>query len=121
MCKCKWCGDLTAMDGTKECDRCYELRTRIDDDPELAKKILEGQPKILKSFETFTHEDVWKIRRFLCPGCGCKVDPISQMYMAIDSKQNKDFGAFTFPCPDKNCNLRFILKTHTYVVEIYNK
>ena len=36
---CKWCGEPTPMLGTKECDRCYELRSRIEYDPALAVKI----------------------------------------------------------------------------------
>lgn len=36
---CKWCGNLTVNKGTKECDRCWELRHRIEMDPELANKI----------------------------------------------------------------------------------
>lgn len=28
--------------GTNRCDRCYELETRIKDDPELAMKVLGG-------------------------------------------------------------------------------
>lgn len=38
---CKWCGNPTLMTGTKECDRCYELNTRISANPELALQMLE--------------------------------------------------------------------------------
>jgi len=37
---CKFCGDQTLMLGTKLCDRCWELRTRISRDIDLAKKIM---------------------------------------------------------------------------------
>lgn len=37
---CRLCGTATLMLGTKLCDRCYELETRIQRDPELALKIL---------------------------------------------------------------------------------
>lgn len=37
---CKWCGEDTPMLGTKECDRCWELRHRIENDMELAKKMM---------------------------------------------------------------------------------
>lgn len=37
---CGICGNLTPMLGTKRCDRCWELETRIKMDPKLAKKIL---------------------------------------------------------------------------------
>lgn len=37
---CELCGRSTLMIGTKRCVRCYELETRIQDDPALARKIL---------------------------------------------------------------------------------
>jgi len=37
---CGLCDILTAMTGTKRCDRCWELEKRIEADPELAKRIL---------------------------------------------------------------------------------
>jgi hypothetical protein len=37
---CSECGDWTPMVGTELCDRCWELKTRIEQDPELAPKIL---------------------------------------------------------------------------------
>lgn len=27
--KCKWCGELTAMTATKECDGCHEVTSRL--------------------------------------------------------------------------------------------
>lgn len=39
-CPCRWCGTPTRMLFTKECDRCHELRTRIEWDPELARQIM---------------------------------------------------------------------------------
>lgn len=41
-CKCKYCGNETKMTGTKLCDRCWELETRIYADLELAKKIIKS-------------------------------------------------------------------------------
>jgi len=38
---CGLCGDATRMKGTERCDRCYELETRIQDNPTLARLILE--------------------------------------------------------------------------------
>lgn len=38
---CTLCGTPTRMLGTKRCDRCWELETRIQRDPALARKILE--------------------------------------------------------------------------------
>lgn len=38
--KCTLCGNPTTMLGTKLCDRCWELKSRIEADPDLAKKIL---------------------------------------------------------------------------------
>ena len=40
VCNCKWCGQKTNFTGTKECNRCWELRHRIETDVELAEKIL---------------------------------------------------------------------------------
>lgn len=37
---CKTCGRSTTMLGTKQCDRCYELDSRIRSDPDLARKLL---------------------------------------------------------------------------------
>jgi len=37
---CTLCGAKTHMTGTRLCDRCWELRKRIEADPELAQKIL---------------------------------------------------------------------------------
>lgn len=39
---CKWCQTPTPMTGTKECNRCWELRTRIEWDPQLANKIMKS-------------------------------------------------------------------------------
>ena len=40
-CPCELCGDRTSMTGTKRCDRCWELETRIQSAPELARRILD--------------------------------------------------------------------------------
>lgn len=40
MIPCQWCGTPTRMLGTKECDRCWELRSRIQHDMSLAKQML---------------------------------------------------------------------------------
>ena len=37
---CKWCGGKTVNTGTKECDRCWELRHRIENNMELAKMMM---------------------------------------------------------------------------------
>ena len=37
---CRICKDETPMLGTKLCDRCWELETRINRDPDLAERIL---------------------------------------------------------------------------------
>lgn len=36
---CKWCARPCA-DNSTECDRCWELRTRVERDPELAGKMV---------------------------------------------------------------------------------
>jgi hypothetical protein len=43
--KCRLCGGNTTMLGTKLCDRCWELETRIQSDMELAEKILRNAKK----------------------------------------------------------------------------
>lgn len=37
---CKWCGKPTPMLGTKECDAHWELRSRIEREPDMAERIL---------------------------------------------------------------------------------
>ena len=37
---CTICGNKTTMTGTKLCDRCWELKSRIEMDLDLAKKII---------------------------------------------------------------------------------
>ncbi len=41
-CRCELCGQMTSMLGTKRCDRCWELESRMHFDPELARKIMEA-------------------------------------------------------------------------------
>jgi hypothetical protein len=38
---CKICGTPTTFTGTELCNRCWELKSRIEMYPELARKILE--------------------------------------------------------------------------------
>ena len=40
ICNCKWCGQKTDFTGTKECNRCWELRHRIESDMDLAETML---------------------------------------------------------------------------------
>lgn len=42
---CGICGTPTAMSGTRRCDRCWELETRIRGDIDLARKILASYDK----------------------------------------------------------------------------
>jgi len=39
--KCKWCGEDTFSTGTRECNRCWELRTKIEPNIRLAQKMLK--------------------------------------------------------------------------------
>lgn len=50
---CTICGRETPMLGTKLCDRCWELSSRIKADPDLARKILAD---LDKNKETETDE-----------------------------------------------------------------
>jgi hypothetical protein len=48
---CRICTQPTPMLGTKLCDRCYELETRVKRDPELAAQILASvRPAASKSY-----------------------------------------------------------------------
>ena len=38
---CKYCGELTSMTGTKMCDNCWEMESRMSRNIEVAEKILE--------------------------------------------------------------------------------
>lgn len=46
---CALCGRMTPKGGTRRCDRCWELESRIEDDPNLAMdilyRVLRGNPK----------------------------------------------------------------------------
>lgn len=37
---CRLCGEMTRMESTKLCDRCWELERRIERDPSIAAAIL---------------------------------------------------------------------------------
>jgi len=43
---CKWCSEDTDLVGIEECDRCYELRSRIEKDPDLAETILVAMDEL---------------------------------------------------------------------------
>lgn len=49
--ECTVCGDLTNKLGTKLCDRCWELKSRIERHPTLAMKILGELDKVLIEME----------------------------------------------------------------------
>jgi hypothetical protein len=38
---CKWCGKPTPMLGTKECNYHWELRTKLQIDPVMARRMLK--------------------------------------------------------------------------------
>jgi hypothetical protein len=40
--KCELCGELTAMTGTKRCDRCWEVERWVTANPEIAGKVLRN-------------------------------------------------------------------------------
>ena len=40
ICNCKWCGQETDFTGTEECNRCWELRHRIESNMDLAETML---------------------------------------------------------------------------------
>lgn len=42
---CELCGDSTSMTATKRCNRCWELETRIQNDLDLALKIIANLGK----------------------------------------------------------------------------
>ena len=43
---CKWCNKETDLLGIEECDRCYEIRSRIEKDPDLAETILVAMDEL---------------------------------------------------------------------------
>jgi len=43
--KCKWCGNETQMTISKECNKCWELRHRIQIDVKLSERILKAIKK----------------------------------------------------------------------------
>lgn len=42
ICACGLCGTATLHTGTKRCDACWELETRIHGNPALAQRILDA-------------------------------------------------------------------------------
>lgn len=38
---CRWCGKPTKMLGTRNCDSCFELLTRLSQQPALAERMME--------------------------------------------------------------------------------
>jgi len=65
---CKWCGTKTSMLGTKECDGCWELRHRIENDIDMAKKMIKAltteetpnlKYKLIPAHNKTTVVDVW--------------------------------------------------------------
>lgn len=45
---CKWCRKQTPMLGTKMCDGCWELSTRISRDLDLAERMIEHFGRTMK-------------------------------------------------------------------------
>lgn len=39
-CNCKWCGSSEGYAGTQECDQCYNIRSAIETNPQLAARML---------------------------------------------------------------------------------
>lgn len=66
---CELCSEQTDKTGTKRCDRCYELETRIQDNPQLAELILErvNIERQIKAIET--RERIKKRAYELDPEC----------------------------------------------------
>lgn len=58
---CTLCGTKTFMLGTRLCDRCWELKHRVEHDPHLAAKILDG----MREPEVYDHYPRGSYRRGL--------------------------------------------------------
>jgi hypothetical protein len=67
--ECELCGDQTNKTGTKRCDRCYELETRIQDNPQLAELILERVNIDRQIKESETRDRIKKRAYELDPEC----------------------------------------------------
>lgn len=62
--KCRLCNNETTMLGTKLCDRCYELETRIQRDLELATQIVMALQKAqapTMNIDEFIRDGICKI------------------------------------------------------------
>ena len=54
---CKWCGEgplILGMQKSKMCNRCYELNSCIQEDPVMARKILESVEEMCSEAEVPT-------------------------------------------------------------------
>jgi hypothetical protein len=50
--KCKWCGEPTMMNMTRECDACWHLHKLIEEKPEIAIKMLvKAKVSVTKKME----------------------------------------------------------------------
>ena len=67
---CKLCSNPTTCLETQLCDKCWELKTRIENDPKLAQKILDqiNKPKLIIEFPTEQHRE--KFMGWLSDGGG---------------------------------------------------
>lgn len=70
MVDCRICGTPTDNDGTRRCDRCWELERRIEADPDLAQQILAKlfPPAAPKTRDCDCPDD--GCQSYGCAGCG---------------------------------------------------
>lgn len=54
---CRWCGSPTTMLGTQECDEHWELRTRVEAEPDMARRMLE--PDFKTPIKTLDEAKAW--------------------------------------------------------------
>lgn len=57
---CKWCSNPTRMTGTKECNNCWEMRSRMQSNMVVARRILTTLEIIKKKEENARIIDQYK-------------------------------------------------------------
>lgn len=83
--RCELCGAHTPMTATKRCDRCWELETRIESDPVLARKILNRHEQPTTDEWSYNYDgDRYHIRAVGNSDCVAHADRFEQAEQIVN-------------------------------------
>lgn len=94
---CKYCGVATHMVGTKLCDRCWELESRIRWDPDIAAQIFS----ILAPAPQESEPDLYQIRMVAGRSKGNWVDSNKAQYDKLNGNGWEGRKLYTRPGSNK--------------------